>query len=833
MKFAFLALLFLVPFRSALAAPGGTQADYARAAALRETTADKVFRDRVEPHWIGNQGLWYRVRTAAGRHEFVRVDIDKAARSPAFDHARLAEAMRKASLAAEADRLPIEDLDFDAEGRFFDFRTGGSWWRCRLPDHAIQRRPGGAPRRTVESLRKGDPPRATRGTGDAVDIAFANRTAAPLELFWLDFEGNRRSYGQLAPGQEHSLSTFAGHVWLFVAPGGKIAGWYEAGEKAATVEIGPTPPPGEPGRAKVRETPIGPVSPDGRWTAAIKNHNVWVRGSEELQLSRDGTADDGYIDRFHWSPDSKKLVVVRRRPAQEHLVYFVESSPRDQVQPKLHSHNYLKPGDRVDVDKPRLFDLVSRREIPVDDKLFADPWSVGDVRWAGDSSRFTFVFNERGHQALRLLAVDAVSGEVRPSIDERSPTFIDYSGKFYLHYLDDTNEAIWMSERDGWNHLYLYDTHKGEVKAQITRGPWVVRGVERVDPVKRQVWFRAGGIRPGQDPYYVHHARVNFDGTGLVVLTEADGTHRIDWSPDRRFFVDQWSRVDLPPTAELRRGEDGSRVCELERADASALLATGWRPAERFTAKGRDGQTDIFGLIYRPSRFDPQAKYPVIEEIYAGPQGAMVPKAFQTFTRAQALAELGFVIVQIDGMGTSHRSKKFHDVCWKNLADAGFPDRISWLRAAAAERPWMDLSRVGIFGGSAGGQNAACALMTHGDFYKVAVADCGCHDNRMDKIWWNEQWMGRPVGPHYAANSNVTLAPRLQGKLLLIVGEMDTNVDPASTMQVVDALVKADKDFELLILPGAGHGSAESPYGSRRRADFFVRHLLGVEPRRP
>jgi dipeptidyl aminopeptidase/acylaminoacyl peptidase len=324
---------------------------------------------------------------------------------------------------------------------------------------------------------------------------------------------------------------------------------------------------------------------------------------------------------------------------------------------------------------------------------------------------------------------------------------------------------------------------------------------------------------------------VNFDGTGLVILTEGDGTHTIEFSPDRRFFVDTWSRVDHPPVNELRNAKDGRLVCELERGDASALVQTGWQAPERFVAKARDGVTDIYGMINRPTTFDPKKHYPVIEQIYAGPQGAFVPKGFSTLNSMQSLAELGFIVVQIDGMGTSHRSKQFHDVCWKNIGDAGFPDRILWLKAAAAKHPYMDLTRVGIYGGSAGGQNALRALIAHGDFYKAAVADCGCHDNRMDKIWWNEQWMGWPIGPHYDEQSNVTQAHKLTGKLLLTVGELDKNVDPASTMQVVNALIKADKDFDLVVIPGAGHGSAEGKYGTRRRADFFVRNLLGVEPR--
>jgi dipeptidyl aminopeptidase/acylaminoacyl peptidase len=300
----------------------------------------------------------------------------------------------------------------------------------------------------------------------------------------------------------------------------------------------------------------------------------------------------------------------------------------------------------------------------------------------------------------------------------------------------------------------------------------------------------------------------------------------VQFSPDRRFTVDSCSRVDLPPVTELRRTEDGKLICELEKADAGELFAGGWQAPERFVAKGRDGVTDIYGVIFKPKNFDPQKKYPVLEDIYAGPQDSFVPKTFRSSYQNQKLTELGFIVVQVDGMGTSNRSKKFHDVCWKNLQDAGFPDRILWIKAAAAKYPCMDLNRMGIYGTSAGGQDALRGMLDHGDFYKACVSDSGCHDNRMDKIWWNEQWLGWPVDESYVRSSNVNDAHKLQGKLLLMVGEMDSNVDPASTMQVVNALIKADKDLELLFMPGAGHGVARTPYGARRLADFFTRTLL-------
>ncbi|MBC7363138.1 MAG: prolyl oligopeptidase family serine peptidase, partial [Candidatus Aminicenantes bacterium] len=380
-----------------------------------------------------------------------------------------------------------------------------------------------------------------------------------------------------------------------------------------------------------------------------------------------------------------------------------------------------------------------------------------------------------------------------------------------------------------WNHLYLYDGQTGQVKNQITKGEWVVRGVERVDEERRQVWFLGSGMYKGKDPYFLHLYRVNLDGSGLECFTEADANHTITLSPDLKYYVDLYSRVDMAPVMQLRRVEDKKVVMELEKADISGLIKAGWRAPEPFVAKGRDGKTDIWGIIIRPTNFNPKKKYPVVEYIYAGPHSSFVPKSFFAWNQMMSLAELGFIVVQIDGMGTSNRSKAFHDVCWKNLKDAGFPDRILWHKAVAAKYPYYDISRVGIYGTSAGGQNALAGLLFHPDFYKVGFAAAGCHDNRMDKIWWNEQWMGWPIGPEYEASSNTVNAYRLKGKLMLLVPELDTNVDPATTYQVVNALIKAGKDFELVVIPGANHGSGGA-FGERKRNDFFVRHLLGVQP---
>jgi dipeptidyl aminopeptidase/acylaminoacyl peptidase len=492
------------------------------------------------------------------------------------------------------------------------------------------------------------------------------------------------------------------------------------------------------------------------------------------------------------------------------------------------------PGDRFTTCELNLFDIVRRKQTKPDVDRFEHEWLRPRLRWAKDGRRFAYQQTDRGHQRFRVIEVDSHTGAVRNLVDERSRTFIWTAHTENLrlelvNWLEQTEEFIHVSERDGWRHLYLIDANAGRLKNPITSGPWVVRGIDRIDETNRQVWFRASGVFPDQDPYLIHFGRVNFDGTGLVWLTAGNGNHSIQFSPDRRFLVDTWSRVDLPPVHELRRVSDGSFVCQLEEADITALQESGWAAPEVFVAKGRDGLTDIWGIICRPRDLDPNRKYPVIEDVYAGPQGSFVPKTFSATSRYESLTRPGFVVVKIDGMGTANRSKAFHDVCWQNLKDAGFPDRILWMKAAAQRHPYLDLTRVGVYGNSAGGQNAAAAVLFHPEFYKVAVASCGCHDNRMDKASWNEQWMGYPVGPPYAECSNIENAHRLRGRLFLIVGELDTNVPPESTLRLADALIRAGKDFDLLVIPNGGHGMGGA-YGQRRMQDFFVRHLLGQEP---
>ena len=758
--------------------------DFSRAQSLARRTDGKVFRDAVASHWLpDNQHFWYRVTTAPNQHEYVLVNA----------------ATGEIKRADTAEKLGVTEND-----------------------------------RVSTSAQKSLAPKRTTQNGNETTIRFHNATTASVDLFWVDGSGERKPYGRIRPDQTTEQHTYAGHVWLVTDALGTPLGFFEAMPDVLEIEIDGKPTKTEPPRRRQNQRRSA-ESPDGNWSIEFENHNLELvaNNGATTQLTTNGTAENPYRGSVVWSPDSQSCIVQSVTEVPRHIVNIVESSPRDQLQPKLQTYDYFKPGDELPRVQPFLIRTADKKVLPVANDLFPNNFTpdgeLNNVRWSPRGDEFYFDYNQRGHQLYRILAVNATNGAVRTVAEERSKTFVDYETKTWREWLDDSGELIWMSERGGWAQLYLYDITSGKLKNQITRGDWVVREVLKVDAAKRQIWFLAGGVRAGEDPYHHQLCRVNFDGSGFIQLTQGDGDNSVKFSPDGNYFIAKYSRVDLPTITELRRSEDGKLICELERGDVSRLLKSGWTMPERFVAKGRDGATDIYGVIIKPSNFDPKKKYPVVEEVYAGPLSSFAPENFGRLLRQHAIAELGFIVVQADGMGTDNRGKVFHDVCWKNLQDAGFPDRIAWIRAAAKTRPWMDLSRVGIYGGSAGGQNAMRALLDYNDFYKVAVADCGCHDNRMDKLWWNEQWLGWPVDDSYIRASNVEDAHKLQGKLLLMVGELDHNVDPASTMQVVNALEKANKDFEMLVITGSDHGAAETPYGSKRRAEFLAHNLLGGE----
>lgn len=657
----------------------------------------------------------------------------------------------------------------------------------------------------------------TRGTFTAVTLPFA----APASQFEVAGDGNAVTFALNGGAWRCDITAYT------CARTGDAAAGGAGGRGGAGGGRG-----GGGGRGNQPEATTV-VSPDRRVEAFIRNYNVAIRTvgkADDAFLSWDGNEDDAYtLNSIRWSPDSKKIAAYRVRPGYRRMIPYIESSPADQVQPKLTTRMYEKPGDPRDRQLPAVFNVETKQQFLLDAAMIPHAYDLRRPTWRDDSRAFTFEYNERGHLRYQVQEIDAMTGRSRVVIDEKPDTYFSYYSTLWRQDVNDGREILWMSERDGWKHIWLYDGVTGRVKNQVTKGQWVVRGVDTVDAAKRQIYFTASGMYAGKDPYLVHSYRINFDGTGLVAFTEGDGMHSVSWSPNREYYVDTWSRVDQPTVMELRRASDRQRVIELERADIAQLERAGWKKPEVFVAKGRDGTTDIWGVIIRPTNFDPAKKYPVIENIYAGPHNHFVPKSFSLQAGMQSLAELGFIVVQIDGMGTAQRSKAFHDVSWKDIGDAGFPDRILWHKAVAAKYAYYDITRVGIYGTSAGGQNSTGALLFHPEFYHVAVSAVGCHDNRMDKISWNEQWMSYPIGPHYAASSNVDHAHKLQGKLLLVVGELDTNVDPQSTMQVVNALVRANKSHDLLFLPGAGHGSGGA-FGTRMRNDYFVRHLLGVKP---
>lgn len=627
-----------------------------------------------------------------------------------------------------------------------------------------------------------------------------------------------------------------------------------------------------------------PMSPDKKIAIIHKDYNLWIQElseqaangqtppedwkAEEYQrpLTTDGDSTYYYSVWGSFSEDGRYFATVKIKPAPKHYVYYVEAAPNPRrggevrgmsnhpntstsvgrteqwntgggvrgIQPVLHRQEYAKPGDSLNIRIPVIVEVATGRVIAAPYDELVPQYDVSRPEWNKDGKSVHFEFNERGHHTYRLLEMSAETGKMRTLVEEKNDKYVNY-GRLYRHHFKDGKRLLWTSERDGWNHIYLYDKEKAKLIRQLTKGQFYVRDILRVDEEKGVVYFSANGptgLRQNEqeDPYFIHFYKVGLNGKGLTCLTPEEGNHKATFTSDMRYMTDTYSTVTTPPVSVLRDTKDGHIIKTLETANIDRLVAEGWTAPEVFVAKGRDGKTDIWGLIRRPSNFDPTRKYPVIEYIYSGPGDQYVPKSFSSsHYYLDGLAELGFIVVQMDGMSTSFRSRAFEEVCYKNLKDSGFPDRIAWIRAACAKYPYMDVDNVGIYGCSAGGQEALAAVLFHGDFYKAAYAACGCHDNRMDKVWWNEQWMSWPVDSSYVECSNVENAHLLERPLMLVVGEQDDNVDPASTMQVADALIKAKKDFELVVIPGAHHTMGED-FGEHKRYDFFVKNLLNVNP---
>ncbi|ODT35601.1 MAG: peptidase S9 [Niabella sp. SCN 42-15] len=602
------------------------------------------------------------------------------------------------------------------------------------------------------------------------------------------------------------------------------------------------------------------VSPDGKKTVFIKDWNLWVKDNasqKETQLTTDGIKDFGYAtdnagwthsDRpiVKWSPDSKKIATFRQD--QRHLkdMYLVKTKVGA---PELQQWKYPLPGDKeiakiyrviVDVDPAKVIPL----RMGADDhrSTFCDDISCEggftDNEWNDESTQLAFISSSRDHKQANFRVADAATGEVRSVYEEKVPTQYE-SGRDGVswRFLPNSNEFIWYSQRDNWGHLYLYDLKTGKLKNQITKGDFVVMNIIKVDEKKRLIYFTANGREANNNPYFTHFYSIGFDGKNLKWLTPAVGDHSISLSPDNKYFVDTYSQPDVAPVSVLR-DINGKQVVELEKTDISMLSAAGWKPPTPFTVKSATGRFDLYGLMYAPTKLDASKKYPVVVYIYPGPQAGSVGSWAFSPARGdhQALAELGFVVVQLEGSCNPGRSKAFHDACYGNMGENTLPDHIEGLKQLAKKYPYLDLDKVGIWGHSGGGFATAAALLRYPDFFKVGVSQSGNHDNRNYEDDWGERYIGLLTKDangkdNYESQANQTYAKNLKGKLLIAHGGMDDNVPPYNAYLLVDALIKANKDFDLLIFPNARHGyGADNNYMMRRRWDYFVKNLMGAEP---
>ncbi|MBM4187883.1 MAG: S9 family peptidase [Gemmatimonadetes bacterium] len=645
-------------------------------------------------------------------------------------------------------------------------------------------------------------------------------------------------------------------------------GWDEVrGRAAITVETG-----GKGWRCELdqyrclaaeRPAPPDPKearSPDGRWAIYLENHNLWVREvatGARRALTRDGERRNDYASTPEsntmavtaarlglpvppavlWSPDSRRVLSYRLDQRRVPDLHLLQHAPPDGQRPKLWTFAFPMPGDSVARLSWLIFEVATGAVTPVEDGslpvAYRSPISFQEAWWH-DSATVYYLDRERGVRAMHLKEVDVATGRVRTVFTERGKTLVEATpalgARPNVRVSANRAEVIWWSERDGWAHLYLVDAATGAVKQQITKGPWVVQRIVRVDERARRLWFLGGGREPGRDPYYSHLYSVGFDGGGLTLLTPEDAHHEIEVSPSGAWLVDRYSRVDLP-TRTVVRSLDGRPAFAIEEADISRLTATGWRFPERFAIKAADDSTELFGILLFPSDFDPARRYPVIDEIYPGPQVATVPKAFFAGSDLMALAELGFIGIQIDGRGKPGRSKAFHDYSYGRLeTGGGLEDHLTGYRQLARTREYLDLDRIGIYGHSGGGFASTRAMLMYPEVYKVAVSSAGNHDQRGYLSLWGETYQGMPSGDNYAAQANPSIANRLQGKLLLAFADLDDNVPPALTIQVIEALTKANKDYDLLIMPNGSHAMSGNPYFRRRRWDYFVEHLGGRTP---
>lgn len=596
------------------------------------------------------------------------------------------------------------------------------------------------------------------------------------------------------------------------------------------------------------------LSPDGKKEAFIRNYNLWVRDvdtKKETQLTTDGIKDFGYAtdnagwessDRaiLRWSPDSRKIATFKQDQRNASDMYLVTTNVG---KPILKTWKYALPGDKniitihrviIDVDNPKVIKIQVEPD-PHRASLSDDIASSGtfdDVDWNADASQLAFVSTSRDHKQEKFRIADAATGAVREVFEETVPTQYESGwGSINWTYLQRSNEIIWFSERDNWGHLYLYDALTGKVKNQITKGDWVVTKLLKVDEKKRELYFIVDGREP-ENPYFSQFYKIGFDGKHLTLLTPEDGNHTVTLSPSKDYFIDSYSKPDVPPVTVLR-DLNGKLISTLEKTDISRLTATGWKPVTPITVKAHDGKTDLYGLLFTPTNLDPNKKYPIVDYIYPGPQGGSVGSWAFAASRGdnQALAELGFIVVEIEGTSNPLRSKSFHDMSYGNMAENTLPDQITGIRQLAEKYAYIDTNRVGIWGHSGGGFATADAMFRYPDFFKVGISESGNHDNRNYEDDWGERYDGLAANSNYEAQANENYAKNLKGKLMLAHGLMDNNVPPQNTLLVVEALEKANKDYDLVVFPNSPHGYGPfAPYMMRRRWDYFVKNLMGATP---
>ncbi len=745
----------------------GTSDDYARAEQFLAPNAQElVLDDAIQPRWITADRFWYRNRSADG-YAFMTVDMTTGVRQPAFDAARLAASLSTAAdTAYDPHKLPFREIKF-------------------------------------------------------VDGAAAVRFSVGKNRQWTC-----------------NITTYAC--------------------------VGPDTIPLE------RVTDV--ASPNGKWVAFTRKDNLWVREAatgQETQLTTDAEPDYGYAKPtgccaqvtnevqhrperpvLVWSPDSRYIATYKMDERHVRRMYLLETKSPAFV---LHTYPYALPGDSViptyDV---YVFDVAAHRGVKVNRPpqpavnttccwLTTQDSVLKDVKWDPASEHLFMTYGHRGFHELDLLDVDPATGQARTVLTEKSPTFVETNlasgGVPDWRPLSHGRQVIWFSERDGWAHLYLYDAATGAKVHRITGGAWTVGDVLHVDETGSWVYFTARGREAGRDPYFRFLYRVKLDGTMMQLLTPENADHDVTFAPSGAEFLDNYSQLNATPVSVVRRA-DGTLVHDVQKADASRLFAGGWRYPTPFTVKARDGVTDLYGLLYRPSNFDSTRHYPIIDYIYPGPQvGPIGDRTFGSALRSgnAALAELGFFVVEIDAMGTPFRSKAFHDTYYGNMGDNGIPDHVAAIKQLGARIPQIDLDRVGIYGHSGGGFSSTDAMLRYPDFFKVAVSRAGNHDNRSYDFTWGEKYQGlltrkADSTDNFDSQANQRLVANLKGKLLIMYGTMDDNVSPVNSELVIDALIKANKNFDLLVLPNRNHGFGNEPYVTRRTWDYFVQNLLGVTP---